>query len=65
MAKYMAERIIQGVYTYKYVIEKRPDLKDAIHDYLIETGHSDLIPQETEDEVLEDTEDVPTDVVKE
>lgn len=38
MAKYMAERIIQGAYTYEYVIGKRPDLKDAIDAYLAERG---------------------------
>lgn len=57
MGRYMAERIIKGVYTYEYVIEKRPDLKEDIDTYLIETGHEDLIPKkdETEEEITEDT----------
>lgn len=46
MAKYMAERIIHGVYTYEYVIGKRPDLQKDIDAYLIATGHGDLIPQQ-------------------
>lgn len=44
MANYMADRIIRGVYTYEYVMSKRPDLKDEIDQYLIEHGHADLIP---------------------
>ena len=43
MAVYMAKRIIEGVYTYTYVIGKRPDLKAGIDAYLIETGHQNLI----------------------
>lgn len=43
MAEYMAKRIIAGVYTYTYVVTKRPDLKPAIDTYLVETGHGDLI----------------------
>lgn len=44
MAHYMADRIIRGVYTYDYVISKRPDLKEDIDAYLIEQGYQDLIP---------------------
>ena len=56
MGKYMAERIIKGVYTYEYVIEKRPDLKEEIDAHLIEKGYAHLIPQEEEeDEIVEDT----------
>lgn len=43
MAQYMAQRIINGVYTYSYVISKRPDLKTGIDAYLTEKGRSDLI----------------------
>lgn len=52
MGKYMAERIIKGVYTYEYVIEKRPDLQEEIDAHLIEKGYEHLIPQE---EIVEDT----------
>lgn len=43
MAIYMATRIIDQVYTYDYVIGKRPDLKAGIDAYLIEQGRQDLI----------------------
>lgn len=43
MANYLAQRIIDGVYTYDYVISKRPDLKPGIDAYLIEHGHENLI----------------------
>ena len=45
MAKYMAQRIIDGAYTYDYVISKRPDLKVGIDAYLTEHGREDLITQ--------------------
>jgi hypothetical protein len=45
MAAYMGQRIIDGVYTYDYVISKRPDLKVGIDQYLIEKGRADLITQ--------------------
>lgn len=41
----MAQRIINGVYTYDYVINKRPDLKAGIDAYLTEKGRTDLITQ--------------------
>jgi hypothetical protein len=43
MAAYMAQRIIDGIYTYDYVISKRPDLKAGIDTYLISQGRQDLI----------------------
>ena len=43
MADYMAQRIIDGVYTYDYVISKRPDLKAGIDQYLTDQGRADLI----------------------
>lgn len=41
----MGQRIIDEVYTYDYVISKRPDLKPGIDAYLIENGREDLITQ--------------------
>lgn len=43
MAIYMAGRIIEGVYTYDYVISKRPDLQAGIDAELIAQGREDLI----------------------
>jgi hypothetical protein len=43
MANYMGQRIIDGVYTYDYVISKRPDLKSGIDTYLTQNGREDLI----------------------
>jgi len=43
LAEYMGQRIIDGVYTYDYVIAKRPDLKSGIDAYLISKGREDLI----------------------
>jgi hypothetical protein len=43
MAAYMGQRIIDGAYTYEYVISKRPDLQTGIDAYLISQGREDLI----------------------
>lgn len=43
MAAYLAQRIIDGAYTYDYVIQRRPDLKEGIDAYLIEKGRGELI----------------------
>lgn len=43
MGAYLASRIIDGAYTYDYVISKRPDLKADIDAYLVEQGREDLI----------------------
>ncbi|WP_275896033.1 hypothetical protein [Aeribacillus pallidus] len=43
MADYMGQRIIDGAYSYDYVISKRPDLKVGIDTYLQEKGREDLI----------------------
>lgn len=43
MADYMAQRILDGAYTYDYVISKRPDLKPGIDQYLTDQGRTDLI----------------------
>lgn len=45
MAAYMGSRIISGVYTYDYVISKRPDLKEGIDAYLISKEQEGLITQ--------------------
>lgn len=45
MAAYLAQRIIDGAYTYDFVISKRPDLKTGIDAYLREKGREDLITQ--------------------
>jgi hypothetical protein len=45
MAAYLAQRIIDGAYTYEYVISKRPDLKEGIDAYLIFKGRQELITQ--------------------
>lgn len=39
----MGQRIIDGAYTYDYVLSRRPDLKPGIDAYLIAEGHQDLI----------------------
>lgn len=43
MADYLGQRIIDGAYTYSYVISKRLDLKSGIESYLIVQGRQDLI----------------------
>jgi len=43
MAAYMAQRIIDGVFTYDYVIGKRADLKTGIDTYLTDKGKADLV----------------------
>lgn len=45
MAAYLAQRIIDGAYTYDYVIRRRPDLKEGIDAYLTSKGREDLITQ--------------------
>lgn len=46
MAAYMGMRIIEGVFTYKYVCERRPDLRDGIDAYLIQQGREDLVSKD-------------------
>lgn len=43
MAAYLGQRIIDGAFTYEYVISKRPDLLEGIDAYLISKGREDLI----------------------
>ncbi|MEK3819692.1 hypothetical protein MKY20_11555 [Cytobacillus sp. FSL W8-0315] len=43
MSEYMGQRIIDGAYTYEYVITKRPDLKEGIDAYFISQGREDLV----------------------
>jgi hypothetical protein len=45
MAEYMAQRIIDGVFTYQQVISKKLTLKDGIDTYLVGRGREDLITQ--------------------
>jgi hypothetical protein len=45
MAAYLAQRIIDGAYTYEFVIQRRPDLREGIDAYLILKGREDLITQ--------------------
>lgn len=45
MAAYLAQRIIDGAYTYDFVISRRPDLKEGIDVHLREKGREDLITQ--------------------
>lgn len=45
MVAYLAQRIIDGAYSYSFVISKRPDLKAEIDAYLREKGREDLITQ--------------------
>lgn len=45
MADYLAQRIIDGRFTYTEVITKKPNLKTGIDAYLTEKGRQDLITQ--------------------
>lgn len=42
----MGQRIIEGAYTYEFVILKREDLKPGIDVYLNEKGYSHLIVEQ-------------------
>jgi len=43
MAAYMAQRIIDGTYTYEFVVERRPDLQAGINACLADRNRQDLI----------------------
>ncbi|BFH65050.1 hypothetical protein PAJ34TS1_56420 [Paenibacillus azoreducens] len=43
MGLYMGQRIIDGVYTYPFMLAKRLDLKVGIDSYLTEKDRTDLI----------------------
>lgn len=45
MDNYLGQRIIDKIFTYDYVISKRPDLKTGIDAYLVLKGREDLITQ--------------------
>ncbi|ANB55873.1 hypothetical protein GFC29_3141 [Anoxybacillus sp. B7M1] len=45
MAAYLAQRILDGAYTYEFVIQRRPDLKEGIDAYLREKGRENLITE--------------------
>lgn len=43
MSLYMVLRIIEGAFTFSYVISKRPDLQKEIEKFLTDQGRIDLI----------------------
>lgn len=43
IAIYIAKKIISGELEYSFVISRRPDLKDGIDAYLIDSGYGGLI----------------------
>ncbi|MDV6038807.1 hypothetical protein N7X28_28565 [Bacillus sp. SM-B1] len=43
MAEYMAQRIIDTVFTYAYIISKMKAYKERIDKYLTDNGRADLI----------------------
>lgn len=43
MAEYLAQRIIDGVFSYEYVVSKKPEYKDGIDEYLIKKCKDILI----------------------
>ena len=43
MATYLAQRVIDEIYTYTYVVSRRPDFKTGIDSYLIKNEREDLI----------------------
>lgn len=45
MGAYLGQRIIDGAYTYGFVILKVPNKKTDIDAYLVEKGREDLITQ--------------------
>lgn len=45
MVKYLAKQIIRGELEYTYVVSKRPDLKEAIDEFLKENNRQDLITE--------------------
>ncbi|WP_186292105.1 MULTISPECIES: hypothetical protein [Bacillus] len=43
MAEYMAQRVIDEVFTYAYIITKMKAYKDRIDKYLTDNGRADII----------------------
>jgi hypothetical protein len=43
MLSYLGQRIIDGDYTYEYIISKKPSLKSEIDSYLTEKGKTNLM----------------------
>ncbi|MGE7869590.1 MULTISPECIES: hypothetical protein [Bacillus] len=43
MAEYMAQRVIDEVFTYTFIITKMKAYKERIDIYLIDNGRADLI----------------------
>ncbi len=46
MGHYMAQRIIDGAFTYNEVMTKRPDLKPGVEEYLVMKDRTDLIKEQ-------------------
>ena len=47
MGDYLAQRIIDGAFTYDFVISKKPNLKTEIDAYLTKMERVDLITKAT------------------
>lgn len=47
MGDYLAQRIIDGAFTYNYVISKKTNLKTEIDAYLTKMERTDLITKAT------------------
>ncbi|SIR95282.1 hypothetical protein SAMN05878494_5384 [Bacillus cereus] len=47
MAEYMAQRIIDGAFTYAFIIIKMKAYKERIDKYLTDNGREDLIVDNT------------------
>ena len=45
MGDYLAQRIIDGAFTYDFIINKKPNLKIEIDAYLSKMERTDLITQ--------------------
>ena len=43
MGEYLAQRIIDGRFTYEQVMDKKPNLKESVERYLKEHNRDDLI----------------------
>ncbi|EMA6344822.1 hypothetical protein U3450_003878 [Bacillus cytotoxicus] len=43
MAEYMAQRVIDKVFTYTFIVTKMKAYKERIDTYLIDNGREDLI----------------------
>ena len=48
MGDYLAQRIIDEAFSYKFVISKKPNLKNEIDTYLTKMDRADLIESATQ-----------------